>query len=143
MKYITSTNHFSVKLRSLLFTIEFDLMTLTQNFNISYFDQKRSWPWPWLWVGPGVGPWAWNLPLTLFCVSVSDSSLTFETWELGLSLTENRTLTFTELFSFEHKTKQKYSNNMYFNNNCSPTLYSSAPVLPHCTKCRETQKKYM
>ena len=31
----TSTNHFSVKLRSLLFTIWFDFMTLTQNFNIT------------------------------------------------------------------------------------------------------------
>ena len=31
----TSTNHFSVKLRTLLFTIWFDFMTLTQNFNIT------------------------------------------------------------------------------------------------------------
>ena len=38
----TSTNHFSVKLRTLLFTIWFDFMTLTQNFDIGYFEQKRS-----------------------------------------------------------------------------------------------------
>ena len=38
----TSTNHFSVKRRPLLqlqFTLDF--FTLTQNFNISYFEQKR------------------------------------------------------------------------------------------------------
>ena len=38
----TSTNHFSVKLRPLLqlqFTLDF--LTLTKNFNISYFEQKR------------------------------------------------------------------------------------------------------
>ena len=39
-KMKTSTNHFSVKLRSLLFTILFDFITLTQNSNISYFEQK-------------------------------------------------------------------------------------------------------
>ena len=36
-----STNHFSVKLDHSYLQFSFDIMILTQIFNISYFEQKR------------------------------------------------------------------------------------------------------